>query len=368
MFGTASFWKRGRMALAAGVGLDPIAVNRSMAGRRGFTRRTAIRLPPLNLAHLLELGGDEGIYEHAFYKSPRVWGGYTTDDNARALVLFARLGMDSETPLVRRCLTAVIRAFSDGAVWNRRTDFGGWTEPSTDGDVVGRAIWGLSRFGLPDEKVRERLEWLLLLESPYLRTNALAALGAAELVARYPEWSLAKEALGRFVERIEGPGPGQWKWPEKTLTYANGRIPHALLEAGIALEDESLVERGLELLSWLVDVETGPRGFSFTPVAGRSGGGGAGFDQQPIEAWAIADACEAAYRCTGEPVWYERILDAALWFCGHNDTGALLYDPATGAGFDGLEIDGVNQNCGAESTIAALCTLQIAHSTLGNVA
>jgi hypothetical protein len=35
-----------------------------------------------------------------------------------------------------------------------------------------------------------------------------------------------------------------------------------------------------------------------------------------------------------------------------------MFDPETGGGFDGLEHDGVNQNQGAESTIAFVSTMQ----------
>ena len=41
-----------------------------------------------------------------------------------------------------------------------------------------------------------------------------------------------------------------------------------------------------------------------------------------------------------------------------------LYDPETGAGYDGLHPGGRNENCGAESTLAALSTLQRARDTV----
>lgn len=37
-----------------------------------------------------------------------------------------------------------------------------------------------------------------------------------------------------------------------------------------------------------------------------------------------------------------------------------MYDPATGGGYDGLVRDGVNLNQGAESTLAAIATFQLA--------
>ncbi|MEK0317133.1 hypothetical protein [Cohnella sp. 56] len=44
------------------------------------------------------------------------------------------------------------------------------------------------------------------------------------------------------------------------------------------------------------------------------------------------------------------------WFFGDNDLGAIMADELDGSGCDGLQQDGPNVNCGAESTIAYLMT------------
>jgi hypothetical protein len=130
------------------------------------------------------------------------------------------------------------------------------------------------------------------------------------------------------------------------------------MAAGRALEDETLIDDGLRLLEWLLMVEHDDVGFAFTSVAGRDPKGTAQrFDQQPIEAWAMADACLLAAEIDGHDRWEGPLEDAAMWILGRNATGALLYDSGTGAGFDGLEPTGVNRNRGAESTLAALGAL-----------
>ena len=72
----------------------------------------------------------------------------------------------------------------------------------------------------------------------------------------------------------------------------------------------------------------------------------------------MADACIRAWSMTGDNRWKDRVGLAAGWFLGANDTGATLYDPQSGGCGDGLEHDRVNQNRGAESTLAALAALQ----------
>jgi hypothetical protein len=143
------------------------------------------------------------------------------------------------------------------------------------------------------------------------------------------------------------------------LTYDNARLPEALIALGEVLGDPSITADGLDLLEWLVGTETLGDHFSFTPVGGRGPDGRKpAFDQQPLEAWAMADACHAAHRADpGNDRWTAAMAKAIGWFDGKNDTGLAVYDPATGAGFDGLEPESVNQNRGAESTIAALGSL-----------
>ena len=52
------------------------------------------------------------------------------------------------------------------------------------------------------------------------------------------------------------------------------------------------------------------------------------------------------------PVWHEEARLAFEWFLGRNDLGLPLYNPTTGGCCDGLHVDRVNLNQGAESTLA----------------
>lgn len=112
-------------------------------------------------------------------------------------------------------------------------------------------------------------------------------------------------------------------------------------------------------LEWLLDRESVAGHLSLTPV------GGAGpadcavrFDQQPIEAAAMADACARAWRLTGDGRWRRGLRLAVGWFGGANDHGASMRDARTGGGYDGLTAAGVNLNQGAESALALISTMQ----------
>jgi hypothetical protein len=189
---------------------------------------------------------------------------------------------------------------------------------------------------------------------------AFAALGAAEVAVARPGDTSSRALLVAAGAKIGHPARDEaWPWPEPRLTYANAVVPDALIAAGSALDDDRLVDDGLYLLEWLLDAETRDNHLSVTPV----GGWGPGedrliFDQQPIEAAALADACARAHACTGHPRWLAGVELAVGWFHGCNDAGLPLLDPSTGGGYDGLTVTGCNTNQGAESTLALISTAQ----------
>ena len=319
-------------------------------------------LAPPNTLHLEVLTGRLGLYEHAVLDRPRRSCGYTTDDNARALVVLSHirphgLGM-------RRYLQFVLAGRVPGGWHNRMSPFGVWVDARGSDDAHGRALWGLG-YALATEdagRVFPVFSRGLDLESPHPRSNAYAVLGAVATLGAWPAAPKIEAFLHCTARRLPRAHRGAWKWPEPRLTYDNGRIPEALIAAGALLDDDNMVADGLDLLEWLIKTETGERGFSFTPVGGRGPGErGPAFDQQPIEAWAMADACLRAISVDGGSLWATGLAAAAAWFLGRNDTGALLYDHSTGAGYDGLEAGGVNLNRGAESTLSALGALQAGH-------
>ncbi len=314
-----------------------------------------------------------GIWEHARYTTPRTSHGFCTDDNARALIVICRQPDPSPDLLeMGRTYMAFVEeaALSGGGFHNRRSADGSWTDRIGSDDSQGRAIWSLgSAIGsAPEAEMRdaalELFERQLGFASPSPRANAFAVLGAAEVLVAGLGSLEAGEALSRWVSHLRRLDDPAWPWPETRLAYDNARIPEALMAAGEALGDDGLVETGIRLLDWLISVETRHGHFSFTPVGGWAAGERRpGFDQQPVEAAAMADACHRAWSITGDDRWSDRVSGAARWLVGANDRAAVLYDSRTGGCRDGLTATGTNLNQGAESTLAALSTLQRAHES-----
>ena len=321
--------------------------------------------------HLDRLSDDRGLFEHAAGTVRREEQGYCTDDNARLLVVASREpDTGSAHRLGRVALGFVLDAQgADGRCRNRMDSSGRWTDRVGTDDCWGRSLWGLGACATHhtdpslrqralkgfDNGVRQRSRWP--------RAMAFAALGAADVLASDPDHGPARTLLVDTLDVI-GPIPvGTWSWPEPRLAYANAALAEAVIAAGAALERTSDLDRGLTMLAWLLELET-PRGhLSLTGVAGRGPDDqGPLFDQQPIEAASMADACWRAYTVTGDRAWSRGVGAAAGWFTGDNDTGLAMYDDVSGGGFDGLQPASVNLNQGAESTLALISTMQRARS------
>jgi hypothetical protein len=150
-----------------------------------------------------------------------------------------------------------------------------------------------------------------------------------------------------------------WVWPEPRLRYANATLAEALIAAGNAIGHEVALHSGVAMLTWLLELESQMGHLSVVGTTGRERSSVLPqFDQQPIEVAAMADACARAVTVTGDPSWERGVSLAVEWFQGANDAGLVMFDPVSGGGYDGLHVDRVNLNQGAESTLAYVSTMQ----------
>ena len=322
---------------------------------------------PVAFDHIAALTDRFGTFEHALLAVPRREHGYCTDDAARVLVVAAR--EQDPTIAVRQLARGALRFVAEaqgvtGASRNRRRANGRWHGRRSVEDCWGRSLWGLGTAaarspGWLGQDALTYFEHATEQRSPWPRAMAFAALGAAEVVSAHPGHRRALSLLGDAVDVIGSLKTDEtWGWPEARLSYANAALAEALIAAGGPLGRPDLLESGLAMLGWLLERETVDGHLSVTPAGGAGPDDGPGFDQQPIEVACMADACARAATVTGDPRWTEGVRLAAAWFDGDNDAMAVMWDPTTGGGYDGLEPTGVNRNQGAESTLALLSTRQ----------
>ncbi len=349
------------------------------AAARTLERRRP-ELPEVDLAHVQLMTDDTGMLQHATFDIPRYSDGYCLDDNARALLLMTHLEeAGTEEPHVVRVLATRYLAFvnhafdeTSGRFHNFLTYARSWHDGPGSDDSHGRALWALGavigrssdpgRRGLSARLFHRALPATPLLTSP--RAWAYALLGIDEYLRAFEGDSnveaMRAELATKLMDRFRASQSADWLWFEDRLTYCNARLPQALLASASRMGDAELADVALRSLDWLVTQHLAPDG-TFAPVGSNGfyvrGAPRASFDQQPVEACGMVSACLDAHRLTGQSRFLEHARHAFQWFLGQNPREAQVYDARTGGCRDGIHVDRLNENQGAESTLSFLTAL-----------
>ncbi len=345
------------------------------------TEKKLDRLPAINLDHLYRMTDQTGIVEHAVFTIPNYPEGYSTDDNARALIVailleefgagaakgaadlasrylaFLWLAFDPETKRFRNCLS-----------YERQ-----WQELCGSEDSHGRALWGLGTVlgrskdagwrGAAGRMFESAIPAAVEFKSP--RACAFALLGLQEYLDSFPgdraALGASDELANRLLSSYRANHSADWNWFEKGLAYSNARLPQAIIRAGMRAANDEMVSAGIDALDWLATIQRCEVKGHFVPIGSQGFYSQktekARFDQQPVEACAMVSACLQAYRATGKGRWRKEAWSAMNWFLGDNDLQIALYDATTGGCRDGLHPDRANENQGAESTLSFLMAL-----------
>ena len=338
----------------------------------------------VKLDHLLSLTDHIALLQHAKFSVPMRKEGYMVDDNARALVFASkamRLWPDQRLPkLQRKLLSFLLLMQEEDGKFHNFMDFSQRiADESTMGDHLGRAIWAAGRVinsDLPNgmrasaRLIFDRaLPWARSSTSP--RTKAYACLGLYErLCSETKEDNLRtnlEEIADSLVTLYNSIRVTDWQWFENILSYDNARMSQALLVAYRSTRKRIYLDVAEESLRFLIKVTTIDG--MYVPIGNQcwfmKGARRALYDQQPIEAGGMVEAATMAYRLT-ESESYEQALRQALgWFFGKNTMTAKVYDESTGACSDGINESGLNENQGAESTLAFLLAAEALIENLG---
>src|ERR1700732_2368363 len=235
LFARDMIWKKaaqGYMESFTRVRSDRIETPRVQFSSR-IAQKSLNELPELKLTHVTTLTDDVGMLQHAIFTIPNRDEGYTSDDNARALiftVLQAQLGMDRSVKTVSpnpdwpfRYLAFLEHAFHPEK--KRFRNFLGydrrWIEDQGSEDSHGRALWAIGTLLARSENLGLRgaagrlFEFSLppALEFSSPRAWSYTLLGIQEYLNSYPGDRDAQKircALGRrlldLYESIHTPG------------------------------------------------------------------------------------------------------------------------------------------------------------------
>ncbi len=307
-----------------------------------------------SLKYLHDLTDVVGVLEHAKYHFPRRSEGYSTDDNARAFQVRLRSGKSG-----KNYLDFLTKAWTGDGFHNDLSFEGSWLDQPGWGEWSGRAISALgegSAKGLVREKKQcERLMQQILAKLPQLESPRVIAQVIWGL-SWLPETEQLTVLADKLVTAHVAQSDRDWKWFEKGIFYDNGKLPGALFRASEVLGQQSYVQAASQTLDFLLKCSYHPP-LDCLVFPGNEGWWKKNkpwelFDQQPVDAGSMVEACVQAFKVTGRVKYKKAAHMAWDWYQGRNLLRMSLVDEQTGGIRDGLRPDGFNQNEGAEAVIS----------------
>jgi len=343
---------------------------------------SSTNVPEPKMDHLRRLTDSTGILQHSTFTAPNYHHGYCLDDNARGLVVTTKYYRIFKERRILRLLTPYI-SFTHYAQkddgWFR--NFMGydrkWLDDGGSDDCFGRAMWGLGyaiafapkSFRALAKDIFDRS--LQKVDGLNLRGMAYALLGLHYYLDQYQGATEVRRHIARIGKDLAKAyheySSEDWRWFEPKITYANAIIPHALFLAAYRTENEEYKQVAETTLDFLLKIQIKEKHLSIVGSNGwfPKGGEKADFDQQPIDASDLIEACKTAYRRTKKRIYLKYMRICFDWFLGDNDVGVPVYDFRTGGCCDGLTPSGTNLNQGAESTLSFLLSLMTMYEISG---
>ena len=337
-------------------------------------------LPEIKFDHLLRMTDGVGMLQHSKFTIPDREHGYCVDDNARALIVAVTAQDFQPRDASLKGLTTTYLSFLDHAFNSASGLFRNfmsydrcWLEEKGSEDSHGRALWGLgvaSTLGRNEGQASHAadlfqcaLPAVEYFTSP--RAVAFTVIGIHAFLSGSHEKGqvepICRVLSDKLMQWFGNLSSEDWPWCEETLTYDNGRLPQALLLSGKWLGDDEMIQTAMRALAWLKEIQHDETGCYFAAIGNHGwfsrGGVKAQFDQQPIEAAAMVDACVEAFDISRDEDWITYAYRCLNWYQGDNELNISLYDHATGGCRDGLQAHSVNENQGAESTLCWLMAL-----------
>lgn len=327
----------------------------------------------IKLDGLKALTDDTGIMQHTKFSIPDRKEGYTTDDNARALIAcmrFLRLHDDSDAKKLASTYLSFLLHMqrSDGRFHNLLSFDRVFLDDVGSEECMGRALWacgyaistGFSEgIKCTSREIFDRgFQNVSSFRSP--RAKAFTILGLCRYYDAFGEDKNLPENIvsltNQMIEGYQHFSSADWCWFEPYLTYANGRLTQALFSAYDIVGEDKYLQIAKESFDFLVKLQVIDD--RFVPIGNRGwykrGAQRALYDQQPIEASCMVEAAVTGFRATKEKR-YQRVAHTAFdWFQGKNSKSVMVCDPNTGACYDGITPQGLNLNQGAEATISYL--------------
>jgi glycosyltransferase involved in cell wall biosynthesis len=342
-------------------------------------------LPPVNTAHIRRMSRGFAMIQFSRGNRPDIRTGYTLDDNARALMALcmAARGLNplpenvSYEEYIKKYLHFIrFCQQPDGTFLNyvnKDLQFTAQNQQTGLEDSNGRAVMALGYFislagKFPDIWTTDAIRMFDLalvhldtMQSPRCIAFVLKGLCDYFKTCPSPEISalisrLADKLVGCYRQNTEN----EWRWFESYLTYDNSVLPESLLYAATVCGNAGYKAVAEESFRFLLE-----QTFANGQIKVISNQGwrqkeheGHHFGEQPVDVAGTVIALSTFYKIFKTPDYLVKQRIAFDWFSGNNHLHQIIYNPATGGCYDGLEENNINLNQGAESTACYLMARQ----------
>ncbi|MDG5813475.1 glycosyltransferase family 4 protein [Chitinispirillales bacterium ANBcel5] len=332
-------------------------------------------LPKIKLDHLFRMSDSTGILRHAIHTVPDYSKGYSTDDNAKALILMHLLLEAGEAPSARISdLTSTYLAFLNYSFNSKNGRFRNmlgynrvWEDQCGSQECHAKTLWALGTcIGRSRHEGVQNLAGQLFEKALPVAYNfssplswAYTIIGIHEYFRRFDGDRLVnhgRELLaGKLFNLFSKAKTNERVWFDSNSCEYTARLSHALILSGRWLSNSDMLNAGLESLKWLVEYQSSNKNY-YHPESALQLEKGL-FDQRPSVVHDLISGCLEACRTTQETAWFIEARKVFEWFLGRNEVGLSLYDPKTGGCKDALHVDRVNQNEGAEASLSFYLSL-----------
>ncbi len=334
-------------------------------------------IPRIILSHIFKLTDDFGMIQFAKLTVPDYSSGYTTDDNARALIALATYYEKTKKEKVLPLIQTYIRFLEyveqkEGGFYNyvgqkkkiRQDQHQRENLETTNARTMFALAKVSASTNLP-ESLRDQASAIfsrhlhLGEKITSLRSIAYFIKALAAWRKVYPNKDInlyIKKLADELVRMFEKNSSADWLWFEDILAYSNAIMPDALFDAYEATGEEKYLSVARQSLDFLITYSF--EGEVCVPV-GQNGWLERGkekhrYDQQPEEAATLVFALKSIFRITKEAKYDALRQKAFNWFLGNNTLHQVVYNQATGGCYDGVGEKEINLNQGAESTVMYL--------------
>jgi len=317
--------------------------------------------------HIFHMTDDTGMLQHSIYGVPQLSEGYTSDDNARALImavmLFEKTKEKKVESLIYKYTSFLCYAQNSNGTFRNFMGYNReFLEKEGSEDCFGRCLWALCyAYSNPSTPRNIKITVWALIENAlqnctkltYPRAKAYAIIGLRYLNTKKTNGLIA-ELASSLAKQYDKFKEDEWHWFEDSMAYCNSVFPLAMLNSYEATKDDLYKHIGYESLGFL-ESKTFRNGY-FKPIGCKGwlskGKAAAEFDEQPVEACEMTLAYLKAYKLSGKYIFLGKARTCFSWYRGLNSKNLSLVDTETGGCYDGITANGLNLNQGAESVVS----------------